>query len=324
MKLKSVLIATLFVLVGAVSPELVRAQSSSGQPIKMFVGFGAGGVTDVIARIFADELGKRMNRIFLVENRPGASGTLATRQVADAPPNGDTLIMIPGTYTIIPTMLKLPYDSATALAPINLIASAPNLLVVGKDSPYKNVKDLVEDAKAKPGAIAFATSGVGTTVHFMAIMLETQTGISLNHIPYHSSSDSVQAVLGGHVPMSFSALNAALPYIRSGDLRPLGIASAKRSTLVPDVPTFDEAGIPNVRSDTWIGLAAPAKTPTKMINLLNKNILEILQTAEVQKKIRILGADPVGLGPAEFESVIHSELDKFEKLARKAGLKRQN
>jgi tripartite-type tricarboxylate transporter receptor subunit TctC len=324
MKLRSVVAAISIMFAAVTSPGIAQAQASSPQPIKLLVGFGAGGVTDVIARLFAEELRTRLDRTIVVENRPGASGTIATRQVAESAPDGNTLIMIPGTHTIIPAMRKLPYDTATALAPITLIASAPNLLVVRSDSPYKTVQDLIKDAKAHPGALAYASSGVGTTVHFMGIMIESQTGISLNHVPFKSSGESVQAVLGGHAPMSLSALNQALPLIQAGSLRALAIASAKRSSLVPDVPTFDEAGIPDIRSDTWIGLAAPAKTPAETINLLNKNVQDILKVADVQEKIKALGADPVGLGPAEFDAVIKRELAKFEKLARKANLPRED
>lgn len=305
---------------GGVLPA--RAQDPK-QQIKIVVGFGAGGVTDVLARIFAEEFKQRLGRIVIVDNRPGASGVIATGMVARAAPDGTTLIMIPGTHTIIPSLRKLDYDTATALAPINLIASAPNLLVVRKDAPYADVRSLVEAARTNPGTLAYASSGLGTTVHFMAIMLETETGITLNHVPYRSSGESVQAVLGGHVPMSFSAVNAALPSIQAGELRALAIASEKRSALLPDVPTFDEAGILNIRSDTWIGLAAPANTPSDFIGLVNGHIKELLKTEEIQKKISALGADPVGLGPAEFNAVIHRELARFEGLARRANIKRE-
>jgi tripartite-type tricarboxylate transporter receptor subunit TctC len=324
MRLKSALLTIAALVAVTIMPlGATHAQGTSGQPIKILVGFGAGGVTDVIARIFADELKPKLNRTIIVENRPGASGTIATRQAAEAAPDGDTLIMIPGTHTIIPAMRKLPYDPVNGLAAVTLIASAPNLLVVRSDSPYKTLDDLIKDAKAHPGTLGYASSGVGTTVHFMGIMLETQAGITLNHVPFKSSGESVQAVLGGHIPMSFSALNQALPQIKAGKLRALAIATAKRSSSVPDVPTFDEAGVSGIRSDTWIGLAAPAKTPAKIIKTLDENVQAIMKTPAVDEKIKALGADPVGLGPSEFQALIKDEIEKFETLARKAKLKRE-
>lgn len=218
--------------------------------MKIMVGFGAGGVSDVLARIYAEEFKKRLNKTVIVENRAGGSGTIATAMVSRAEPDGNTLIMVPGTHTIIPALQKLDFDPKTALTPINLIASAPNLLIVRADAKYQDVKSLVEDAKANPGALAYGTSGVGTTVHFMAVILENAAGIKLNHIPYKSSGESVQAVVGGHIPMAFSALNSALPAIQSKQVRVLAIASEKRSGLLPDVPTFVEAGYKDVKSDT--------------------------------------------------------------------------
>jgi tripartite-type tricarboxylate transporter receptor subunit TctC len=291
--------------------------------MKIMVGFGAGGVSDVLARIYAEEFKKRLNKTVIVENRAGGSGTIATAMVSRAEPDGNTLIMVPGTHTIIPALQKLDFDPKTALTPINLIASAPNLLIVRADAKYQDVKSLVEDAKANPGALAYGTSGVGTTVHFMAVILENAAGIKLNHIPYKSSGESVQAVVGGHIPMAFSALNSALPAIQSKQVRVLAIASEKRSGLLPDVPTFVEAGYKDVKSDTWLGLAGPANMPKDIVGKLNDAVMESLKTAEVKKRIADLGADPVGLGPDEFNKVILTELDKFERLARAAGLPKQ-
>lgn len=291
--------------------------------MKIMVGFGAGGVSDVLARIYAEEFKKRFNKTVIVENRAGGSGTVATGIVSRAEPDGNTLIMLPGTHTIIPALQKLDFDPKTALTPINLIASAPNLLIVRADSKYQDVKSLVDDAKANPGALAYGTSGVGTTVHFMAVILENAAGIKLNHIPYKSSGESVQAVIGGHIPIAFSALNSALPAIQSKQVRVLAIASEKRSALLPDVPTFVESGYRDVKSDTWLGLAGPANMPKDIVIKLNDAVIESLKTDDVKKRIADLGADPVGLGPDEFNKVILTELDKFERLARTAGLSKQ-
>lgn len=291
--------------------------------MKIMVGFAAGGVSDVLARVYAEEFKRALNKTVIVENRPGGSGMVAASMVSRANPDGNTLIMISGGYTIIPALQKLDFDPKTALRPINLIASAPNLLVVRSDSRYLDVKSLVEDAKQNPGALAYGSSGVGATVHLMALMLEQESGIKLNHIPYKSSSESVQAVIGGHIPMSFSALNSALPALQSGQVRALAIASEARSSTLPEVQTFREAGYPAILSDTWIGLAGPANLNERAVETLNNAVITSLNTSEMKKRIADLGAEPVGKGPERFRETIVTEIDKFERLAREAGLPRQ-
>ena len=307
-------------LLGILIAGLIAWPAAAQEQMRIMVGFAAGGVSDVLARIYADEFKRRLNKVVIVENRAGGSGTVATGMVSRAEPDGNTLIMLPGTHTIIPALQKLDFDPKTALTPINLIASAPNLLIVRADSKYQDVKSLVDDAKANPGALAYGTSGIGTTVHFMAVLLERSTGIKLNHIPYKSSGESVQAVIGGHIPMAFSALNSALPAIQSNQVRVLAIASEKRSGLLPEIPTFVEKGLPEVKSDTWLGLAGPAKMPADIVGKINAAVQESLKTPEIKKKIADLGADVVGAGPEEFNKVILTELEKFERLAREANL----
>lgn len=201
--------------------------AQTGQ-MKMVVGFTAGGIADVLARLFAEEIKKQTGQLVVVENRPGGSGMTAAGQVSRAPVDGNTLIMVSGGYTIIPALQTIDFDAKTALTAINLIASAPNLLVVKADAKYGDVKSLVSDAKANPGKLAYGSSGIGATVHFMALQLEKEAGIKLVHVPFKSSAESVQAVLGGHVPMSFSAVNSALPLIQAGQVRALAIAAPER------------------------------------------------------------------------------------------------
>jgi tripartite-type tricarboxylate transporter receptor subunit TctC len=297
----------------------VIAQSNQ---IKLVVGFSAGGITDVMARLFAEELKKHLSQTVIVENRAGGAGMVAAAQVSRGPDDGSTLIMISGGYTIIPALQKLDFDPKTALTPINLIASAPNLLVVNSEAKYKDLKSLIDDARTNPGALAYGSSGVGATVHFMAMQLERAAGIKLNHIPYKSSAESVQAVIGGHIPMSFSALNSALPLIQSGKVRAVAIATSKRSPMLPDVPTFAELGFAGVKSDTWTGIAGPAGLKADVVARVNEAVRKGLATAEIRDRLNALGAEPVGQGPADFKAVIDNEIDQFEQLARGAGLPR--
>lgn len=291
-------------------------------PTKIVVGFAAGGIADVLARVYADEFKTRLKRTTIVENRPGGSGMIAAASVSRAAPDGTTLIMLSGTYTIVPAMQKLTFDPKTALTPISLIATSPNLLVVRKDAPYADVRALIAAAKADPTLLSYASSGNGTTVHFMSLLLQKEAGITLNHIPYKSSGESLQAVLGGHVPMAFSAVNSAISVIQSGELRALAVAGRTRSSFLPEVPTFAELGYPQVLSDTWLGLAAPVNMPATTVTHLARTVEDSLQRPDIRKKIADLGAEPVGLDPATFGEMITSEIDRFEQLARTANIEK--
>lgn len=291
-------------------------------PIKIVVGFSAGGVTDVLARVFAEDLRKRLNTTVIVENKPGGSGTIATAMVSKLPPDGTTLIMIPGTHTMVPSIQKVDFDTKTALTYISLIATAPSMLTVNKDTKYKDVKSVVDDAKARPGEIAYGSSGVGSTSHFMGILFEREAKVKLNHIPFKSSGESLQAVMGGHVPMSFSAVNQALGAVKSGDVRALAIGSEKRSIYLPDVPTFAEVGLPKVLSETWIGLAGPANMAPDTVKKINDAVMAGLQSPEVQKRLSEIGVDEIAVGPEKFTKIIASEVDTYETLARDMNLTR--
>ncbi|MCR6736853.1 MAG: tripartite tricarboxylate transporter substrate binding protein [Afipia sp.] len=291
-------------------------------PIKIIVGFSAGGVTDVLARVFAEDLRKRLNTTVIVENKPGGSGTIATVMVSKLPPDGTTLIMIPGTHTMVPSIQKVDFDTKTALTYISLIATAPSMLTVNKGTKYTDVKSVVEDAKARPGEIAYGSSGVGSTSHFMGILFEREAKVKLNHIPFKSSGESLQAVMGGHVPMSFSAVNQALGAVKSGDVRALAIGSEKRSIYLPDVPTFAEVGLPKVLSETWIGLAGPANMAPDLVKKINDAVMAGLQSPDVQKRLSEIGVDEIAAGPGKFTKIVASEVDTYETLARDMNLPR--
>lgn len=305
-----------FALIG----QPARAQDT--QPIKIVVGFSAGGVTDVLARVFAEDLRKRLNTTVIVENKPGGSGTIATAMVSKLPPDGTTLIMIPGTHTMVPSIQKVDFDTKTALTYISLIATAPSMLTVNKDTKYTDVKSVIDDARAHPGEIAYGSSGVGSTSHFMGILFEREAKVKLNHIPFKSSGESLQAVMGGHVPMSFSAVNQAIGAVKSGDVRALAIGSEKRSAYLSNVPTFAEVGLPKVLSETWIGLAGPAGMPTDIVKKINDAVMAGIQSPEIQKRFTEIGVDVIAEGPEKFTKTVASEVDTYESLAREMNLTR--
>lgn len=299
-----------------------QASAQENPPIKIVVGFSAGGVTDVLARVFADDLRKRLNTTIIIENKPGGSGTIATAMVSKLPPDGTTLIMIPGTHTMVPSIQKVGFDTKTALTYISLIATAPSMLTVNKDTKYTDVKSVVADARARPGEIAYGSSGVGSTSHFMGILFEREAKVKLNHVPFKSSGESLQAVMGGHVPMSFSAVNQALGAVKSGDVRALAIGSEKRSVYLPDVPTFAEVGLPKVLSETWIGLAGPANMPRDLVNKINDAIMAGIKSPEIQKRFTEIGVDVIAEGPEKFTKIVASEVDTYQSLAREMNLAR--
>jgi tripartite-type tricarboxylate transporter receptor subunit TctC len=314
-------IAFAAILAFAATPSAASPQSMP--PIKIVVGFSAGGVTDILARVFSEDLRRRLNTVVIVENKPGASGTVATAMVSKARPDGSTLIMIPGTYTMVPSIQKVDFDAATALTPISLIATAPSLLIVGKATKYTDAESLIADAKAHPGEIPYGSSGVGSTSHFMGLLFEREANVKLNHIPFKSSGESLQAVLGEHVPMSFSAVNSALSAVKSGDVRALAVGSERRSELLPSVPTFAEVGLPRVLSETWIGLAGPANMAPDLVTRIHQAVMAGMRSPEIQQRLTEIGVDVIGAGPDKFKLTIVSEVGMYEKLARDMDLPRQ-
>lgn len=303
-------------------PALAQSAYKPTQPVQLVVGFVAGGVTDVIARIMAEEMKKEFGQAFVVMNRPGASGTVGATFVAKAPPDGHTLLFIPSTHTSHPAMRKeMPYDTSEDFTAINLLVTAPNLLVVRADAPWKNLAEFVADAKKRPGGIQWASSGIGVSTHLGGEQFQHLAGIKLYHVPYKSSTEPVRALIGNEVAASISALNAAMPFIKEGRLRALGVASAQRSRFLPDVPTFEEQGFKGMRSETWIGVVGPAKMPPAMVATLNDFFRRTLAKPEVLEKIATAGAEPVGTEGEAFLKQIRHEVELNKELVKLAGIK---
>lgn len=305
-------------------PRLAWAQQEvfPSRPIKIVVGFVAGGISDVMARMVAPELQKFLGQPVVVENRPGAAGMIAAGQVAKTTPDGYTLYMAPNTHLINGAINpKVPYDSLRDFTALTLLSTTPNMLVVRNDSPFQTVADYIAAAKAKPGEISYATSGIGTTVHFAGELLAARAGVKLNHVPFKGANQSVEAVVAGHVPSSMSAISSTLQFIKAGRVKVLGVMAAKRSPLLPDVPTFVELGFPDVLSDTWLGLLGPAGMPAAVAERLNDTLLKILAQTEFRDRVLGTGNEPVGLGLQKFADLMRIEFEGYLSLSKSANIK---
>jgi tripartite-type tricarboxylate transporter receptor subunit TctC len=299
------------------------AQAYPTKPVKIIVAFTAGSATDILARVVADNLSKSLGQPFIVENKPGAGGSVGTAQAKDAPPDGYTLVAAgSGPFGINPAIFpNLPYDPIKDFEPIGNIVLTPQVIVVSAQAPYKSVKELVAAAKAKPGEIAYASLGNGSTSHLTMEAFQSAAGIKLNHIPFKGSSDAQTQIIGGQVPLMSDTVPGVLAQVKAGKLRAIGVAIPKRSPYLPDVPTLAEQGYPGFESVGWIGLAAPAKTPSAILDKLNAEIRKMLQDPAVKAKFEQLAFTPVGDSRQEFAAWIKAEIAKWQKVAKDSGAK---
>jgi len=299
------------------------AQAYPSKPVKIIVPFTAGSATDIIARVLADQLSKSMGQPFVVENKPGAGGIVGTEQAKAAAPDGYTLVAAgSGPFGINPGVYsKLPYDPVRDFELIGNIVLTPQTIVVGAQTPYRNLKDFVAAAKARPGDVAFASLGNGSTSHLTMEAFQAAAGIRLNHIPFKGSAEAQTSIIGGNVPVMSDTVPGVLTQVKAGKLRALGVAIPKRSPYLPDVPTIAEQGYPGFESVGWIGLAAPAKTPTAILDRLNAEIHTMLQDPAVKEKLDQLAFTPVGDSRADFNKFVRSEITKWTKVAKDSGAK---
>lgn len=269
MKIVASLAAALLMVVGGSA----QADTWPTRPVSLIVGYPAGGTTDVVARLVAAELQKVLPQPVIVENRAGAAGAIGTSVVATSTPDGHTLLFTIGSHTILPAVNpNLQYDAIKSFAPVAMVGTSPNMLLVRADYPAKTMADFIKLAKEKPDGIDYGTPGIGTTTHVTGAMLEKAAGIKIAHVPYKGSGPVSQALLGGEIPTAFQSIISAGQFVRDGRFRALAIVGPKRSPMLPDVPTFDELKLPNVLGDNWLGLMAPAKTPQSVVDRLNKEV----------------------------------------------------
>lgn len=292
------------------------------QPITVIVPFSAGGTTDILARSIGQKLGERWGVSVVVENKTGAGGNIGSAQVARAKPDGYTLVLgTIGTHAINPSLYKnMPYDAIKDFSPITRAAMVPNVLVVREDAPFNTVEEMIAYGKANPGKLTFGSSGHGSTLHMSGETFKMMTGVDMVHVPYKGSSPAVADLLGGQITMIFDNLPSALPHIKSGKFKALAVTSAERSAQLPDVPTMAEAGVPGYEVVSWFGLWAPAGTPPQIVAKINKEVVDIIRTPEMQKQILGLGAIPHPESPAEFAAFVDSEGKKWAEVVRGAKL----
>ena len=314
-----VLLAAVWLVSGV---ALASAESYPNQPVRIVVGFTAGGPTDAIARIVAQKLSDSLGQQFVVENMGGAGGNTAAGQVARATPDGYTIMAISTGFVVNPSLYaKVPYDPIKDFAPITLVAASPNIVVVNPSVPAKTLSELVQLIRDNPGKYSFAGPGVGSTPHLGGELFRLAFGLDLVHVPFAGAGPAVQATVGGHTPIAFTALPSSLSAIQAGQLRALGIAAPKRSASMPDVPTFAEQGIKDQDAETLTGIVAPAGTPKEIVDLLYREIAKAVAQPEVKERLTTLGFDPVANTPDEFGARIRLEIDKWAKVVRDAKLR---
>jgi len=308
----------------AAAATLAAAQAWPTKPVRIMVGASPGGGTDIIARMLAEKYQAIFGQPFLVENRPGASNTIAADLTAKAPPDGQTILVATNTaQSIAPHLLKLGYDPLKDLVPVALLVTVPNVLVVNTDVPAKNVKELVALIRANPDKYSYGSSGTGSTQHLAGEAFAHELGLKMTHVPYKGSSQALADLIGGQIQMIFDTTSSAMSHIKGGKVRALAVMSPKRSRELPDVPTLAEAGIPNVEMTTWYGLFATAGTPKGTLDRLAGETAKVLRMPDVQKRLEGLGGEPGDLSPAQLAAMNKAEFERFGKLIRDANIKIQ-
>jgi tripartite-type tricarboxylate transporter receptor subunit TctC len=291
------------------------ADTYPSKPIHLIVGFSPGGSADTVGRALAEGLSTRLGQPVIVENKAGANGNIAAEMVSRAAPDGYTIYFPSIGHAVNASLYKnLPYDPVKDFTAIGGVFSAPNMLVVPVSSPYKSVTDIINAARANPGKLTFASSGSGTSVHLSAELFEKMAKIDMIHVPYKGTGSAMPDVISGQVDMSFPNLPSAVPQVKAGNLRAIGVTTAKRSAAAPDIPTIAESGLPGYEMSTWYGLVAPANLPASIRNRLNTELQSILADPKFKDKLIAQGADPMPGTPDQFAQLIKSEIERWRKL----------
>jgi tripartite-type tricarboxylate transporter receptor subunit TctC len=321
--MSSLLRFAILVFVGITFCGPAAAQQYPTRPIRMIIGFPPGGGTDIVGRIVGQRLSEVLGQQILPDNRGGASGQIAAELAAKAPPDGYTVMMAHiAAISILPSLIpKLPYDPQKDFAPITLVAIGPNLLVVHPSVPARSVKELVALAKARPGQLQYASPGAGTVQHLAGELFKLQAKVDMLHVPYKGSGQSIVDLIAGHVHLDFDSVPPVLPHVRSGRLRALAVTSEKRFSILPDIPTVTEGGVPGFDMSTWWGLVAPAAVSKDIIARLQAETVKVLRQPDVKEKIAFAGADTVGNTAEEFAAFIRAERVKYARIVKDANIK---
>jgi tripartite-type tricarboxylate transporter receptor subunit TctC len=316
--------AVVAAVLAVTAPGSAQAQTYPSRPVNVIVPFPAGGSTDWLARMLSQKLEQRLKgATFVVENRPGGANVVAAVSVAKAPPDGHTLLMTTSTTMAINVSVfkNLPYDPARDFVPVALVSGVPFVLVVNAGLPVNSIADLVKYAKAKPGGLTYASTGAGSAAHLYMVLLQNALGIEATGVPYKGNAPGLQDTIAGHVQIMFSDLLGALPHIRSGKLRVLGVTTKGRAPAAPDLLTLQEAGVKDYDASAWQMLVAPAKTPKEIVDKLNAEVLKILADPEVQSRFAEIGGEIRMYKPDELRAFVQSEIEKWAKVVKASGAK---
>jgi tripartite-type tricarboxylate transporter receptor subunit TctC len=309
--------AAMFAAAGAAS-----AQSPfPSKPVHIFVPYAAGGGVDILARTLGDVVSRQWGQTVVVENRPGAGGVVASQALVASPPDGYTLIVVASGHATNPFLYpKIPYDTFTDFAPISLLASSPNVLLVRADSPFKTLGDMIAQARAKPGSLSFAHAGTGTSTHLAGELLKNLAKIDLNAIPYKGGAPAINDLLGGQIPMSFNNGPESVGQLEAGTLRALAVTTASRASFLPNVPSMAET-VPGYDTEVWWGLLGPAGMTRDLVERLSNDFVAALNTEAVKERLAKLGASPIGSSPKQFDARIRADYNKWGPIIEAAGMK---
>jgi len=301
----------------------VAAQDYPTKPVRLIIPFAPGGGNDLVGRLIATHLTERLGKQFIPENRTGAGGVVGSELVANAPKDGNTLLVVSIAHAVNPWLYKLTYDPIKAFAPVGILATGPNVLVINPSLPVNSVKELVALAKQKPGELQYASAGIGSFQHLGGELFKLSAGVNLLHVPFRGAGPGIIDVVGGHTKAINATISTLSSHIRGGKLRALGVSGAKRSPVLPDVPTIEEGGVPGYDAGNWYGIAAPAGTPDAIVAKLHKEISGIQDLPAIQRQVANDGADILRMSPIEFAAYMESEMSKWGRVIQQAGIKAQ-
>jgi tripartite-type tricarboxylate transporter receptor subunit TctC len=297
------------------------AQDYPAKPVRLIIPFPPGAINDTVGRMIATQLGERLGKQVIVDNRSGAGGVIGTELAVNAPKDGYTLLVVSLVNAVHPWLYRLNYDPIASFAPIAIVGSAPNVLLVNPELPAKSVSELVALAKEKPGQVPYASGGVGSFQHLGGELFKLMAGVDLLHVPFKGGGPAMIDVLGGHTKAVFATTITALPHVRSGRLRALGVGNRARSPVLPEIPTIAEAGVPGYEAVNWIGIVAPAGTPATIVAKLHTEISAILNSREVHKQLSAEGVEVMSMSSADFGAFMVREMDKWGRVVKEGGIK---
>jgi len=318
-KMRSLLTAAGVLL--ALTAPVAAQQDYPNRPVRLIIPFPPGGSNDVVGRMIGTQLGEKLGKQVVVDNRAGAGGVIGTELASKAPADGYTLLVISLAHAVNPWLYKLPYDPIKAFAPVGVMASGPNVVAVNPELPVKSIKELVDLAKQKPGDIQYASAGVGSFQHLGGELFKLEAKVNMLHVPFKGGGPAMIDVIGGHTKVVFSSLVQTTPHLKSGKLRALGVGGKTRNPVLPDVPTVAESGVPSYEAVNWWGIVAPAGTPAPIIEKLHAALAAVQDNAEVQKQFANEGASVIKMSSAEFGKFMQTEMAKWERVVKEGGIK---